>query len=53
MPQMAPMWWYTLFLIFILTYYIFMMLMYFYNVYSNKSDKKTSKLMIKNMNWKW
>nr|QDI93339.1 ATP synthase F0 subunit 8 [Quercophylus gonoporospinus] len=53
MPQMAPMWWYTLFMMFILTYCIFMMFIYFYKIYKMKMDKIYENPKNKNMNWKW
>nr|ARH55172.1 ATP synthase F0 subunit 8 [Sericus brunneus] len=51
MPQMAPLSWMNLFMMFILTFMILNTLNYFSFVYNNKSFKKTPK--IKNINWKW
>nr|QDI93781.1 ATP synthase F0 subunit 8 [Tuxedo cruralis]QDI93794.1 ATP synthase F0 subunit 8 [Tuxedo cruralis]QDI93819.1 ATP synthase F0 subunit 8 [Tuxedo cruralis]QDI93832.1 ATP synthase F0 subunit 8 [Tuxedo cruralis] len=53
MPQMSPMWWTTLFLVFLATYMLVMVIMYTYNIYQimNNSSKKNNN--IKNINWKW
>nr|QPA36038.1 ATP synthase F0 subunit 8 [Camarochiloides weiweii] len=51
MPQMAPLWWSTLYLIIISTFIMIKMMMYFntnYKVYSKKSKKET-----KSINWMW
>nr|QDI93391.1 ATP synthase F0 subunit 8 [Insulaphylus sp. ph6]QDI93742.1 ATP synthase F0 subunit 8 [Insulaphylus sp. ph34] len=53
MPQMAPIWWFTLFMVFILTYCVYMMLIYFYNIYQPKTEKFNKNLNIKNISWKW
>nr|AWN56289.1 ATP synthase F0 subunit 8 [Mahanarva spectabilis] len=51
MPQMAPTWWLTLFLFFILSFLMFNMMMYF-----NMNFKKTETsnlITMKQKNWKW
>nr|QDI93417.1 ATP synthase F0 subunit 8 [Pygovepres vaccinicola]QDI93430.1 ATP synthase F0 subunit 8 [Pygovepres vaccinicola]QDI93443.1 ATP synthase F0 subunit 8 [Pygovepres vaccinicola]QDI93456.1 ATP synthase F0 subunit 8 [Pygovepres vaccinicola]QDI93469.1 ATP synthase F0 subunit 8 [Pygovepres vaccinicola] len=53
MPQMAPIWWFTLFLMFIMTYFIFMVFLYFYNIYQLKMKMMYKNTNIKNINWKW
>nr|YP_010035482.1 ATP synthase F0 subunit 8 [Melanotus cribricollis]QQQ88074.1 ATP synthase F0 subunit 8 [Melanotus cribricollis] len=51
MPQMAPLSWINLFIIFIMTFMILNSLNYFSFIYNNKTIKKTS--TIKTINWKW
>nr|QDI93378.1 ATP synthase F0 subunit 8 [Quernocoris caliginosus] len=53
MPQMAPIWWFTLFMMFILTYFIFMVFLYFHNIYQLKTKMIYKNMIIKNINWKW
>nr|YP_010463191.1 ATP synthase F0 subunit 8 [Bochrus foveatus]UUJ37715.1 ATP synthase F0 subunit 8 [Bochrus foveatus] len=51
MPQMSPMWWELLYILFIFSFLIINSIMHFYMNMSNKN-----KMMIKNcfsMNWKW
>nr|YP_010952960.1 ATP synthase F0 subunit 8 [Empoascanara angkhangica]WMQ52403.1 ATP synthase F0 subunit 8 [Empoascanara angkhangica] len=50
MPQMSPMWWTTLMVMFILLFIILMTILYF-----NINNKMTSKILLcnKKMNWKW
>nr|AHN95689.1 ATP synthase F0 subunit 8 [Trigonotylus caelestialium] len=52
MPQMAPMWWTTLFMLFIITYIMNMILMYFYTEYFI-TKTSTKKISNKNITWKW
>nr|QFK69090.1 ATP synthase F0 subunit 8 [Phymatostetha punctata] len=49
MPQMAPLWWTSLFMMFILSYMMINVMMYF------NMNHVTKKIKIKfiNMNWKW
>nr|YP_009485672.1 ATP synthase F0 subunit 8 [Saldula burmanica]AVZ00808.1 ATP synthase F0 subunit 8 [Saldula burmanica] len=52
MPQMAPMWWSTLFLFFIMCFFLMMIKSYFMIKYTSqkmKNMKKESKMT----NWKW
>nr|YP_009544118.1 ATP synthase F0 subunit 8 [Cosmoscarta dorsimacula]AZJ53293.1 ATP synthase F0 subunit 8 [Cosmoscarta dorsimacula] len=51
MPQMAPMWWTMLFLMFNLTFLLLNMLMYFIINFNNKM--KFNKMMKNQMIWKW
>nr|QAU54259.1 ATP synthase F0 subunit 8 [Cydnidae sp. ITV1034] len=52
MPQMAPLWWEFLFIMFITTYIITSMVIYHtFDIKLNKKNK-TSK-SFKNMFWKW
>nr|QDI93755.1 ATP synthase F0 subunit 8 [Rubellomiris bispinosus] len=53
MPQMAPIWWFTLFSLFILTYYSLMMFMYFYKNYQLNKKTIQKNMNIKNIDWKW
>nr|ALO77187.1 ATP synthase F0 subunit 8 [Elateridae sp. GENSP01] len=51
MPQMAPLSWINLFILFISTFLILNSLNYFSFIYENKSTKKSMKT--KSINWKW
>nr|YP_010610840.1 ATP synthase F0 subunit 8 [Erragonalia choui]WAP91661.1 ATP synthase F0 subunit 8 [Erragonalia choui] len=50
MPQMSPMWWTLMMLLFIFSMFLLMSLMYFN--FLNKSMLKNKK-NIHEMNWKW
>nr|YP_010363554.1 ATP synthase F0 subunit 8 [Atkinsoniella wui]UNZ12655.1 ATP synthase F0 subunit 8 [Atkinsoniella wui] len=50
MPQMAPMWWTSLMLTFMLSFLLMMSLLYF-NTMSNSMMMKQNKTV--QMNWKW
>nr|WKU83860.1 ATP synthase F0 subunit 8 [Chalcosyrphus chalybeus] len=53
MPQMAPMNWLSLFLLFTLIFIFFNIMNYFiYNPMTPKS-KNLNKININSMNWKW
>nr|QDI94040.1 ATP synthase F0 subunit 8 [Tuxedo sp. ph57] len=52
MPQMSPMWWSLLFMLFVSTYMLMMMIMYTYNTYEISNHKMSSSIN-KNINWKW
>nr|YP_009727908.1 ATP synthase F0 subunit 8 [Notonecta montandoni]QHZ87283.1 ATP synthase F0 subunit 8 [Notonecta montandoni] len=52
MPQMSPMWWTTLFMLFLLSFLLVMMIMYFNKEYKPLSMEITKKEM-KMLNWKW
>nr|ALO71129.1 ATP synthase F0 subunit 8 [Staphylinidae sp. 1 EF-2015] len=51
MPQMAPLNWLVLFIMFIITFLLFNSLNYFSFKYSPKSN--LSKKIISEINWKW
>nr|YP_009104415.1 ATP synthase F0 subunit 8 [Aeneolamia contigua]AFV32118.1 ATP synthase F0 subunit 8 [Aeneolamia contigua] len=51
MPQMAPMSWMMLMSMFIVSYMMFNMVIYF--TQELKTNKKKNKIMILQMNWKW
>nr|AFI23503.1 ATP synthase F0 subunit 8 [Ammianus toi] len=52
MPQMAPMWWTTIYLMTIIMLMITMIMMFFNKKYSMEMNNiKTNQL--KNKNWKW
>nr|YP_010698192.1 ATP synthase F0 subunit 8 [Aphrophora memorabilis]WCH58178.1 ATP synthase F0 subunit 8 [Aphrophora memorabilis] len=51
MPQMAPMSWTLLFLMFILSYLMFNMNIYFIQNFENMKKKNNN--ITKQMNWKW
>nr|YP_009104428.1 ATP synthase F0 subunit 8 [Callitettix biformis]AFV32130.1 ATP synthase F0 subunit 8 [Callitettix biformis] len=51
MPQMAPMAWLLLFTMFILSYMMFNMNIYFIQNFENNNKKNNN--IIKQMNWKW
>nr|YP_009422173.1 ATP synthase F0 subunit 8 [Reduvius tenebrosus]AGO28016.1 ATP synthase F0 subunit 8 [Reduvius tenebrosus] len=52
MPQMAPLWWTSLFSTFILSFIMMWIVMYYQNTMtaSLKQDTKMKKM---NLNWKW
>nr|YP_010583068.1 ATP synthase F0 subunit 8 [Farynala dextra]UGN61514.1 ATP synthase F0 subunit 8 [Farynala dextra] len=50
MPQMSPMWWTSLMIMFIISIFVCMYIMYF-NYSKNMSTK--SKKEYKNMSWTW
>nr|YP_009132290.1 ATP synthase F0 subunit 8 [Penaeus merguiensis]AKA27940.1 ATP synthase F0 subunit 8 [Penaeus merguiensis] len=52
MPQMAPLLWLNLFLMFSATFIVFMVLNYFIKVPS-KIEKSSTQLQKTEMNWKW
>nr|BBM67993.1 ATP synthase F0 subunit 8 [Penaeus semisulcatus] len=52
MPQMAPLLWLNLFLMFSATFVVFIILNYFIKV-PTKVEKSTSYLRKPEMNWKW
>nr|YP_010610494.1 ATP synthase F0 subunit 8 [Agrilus discalis]WAP90834.1 ATP synthase F0 subunit 8 [Agrilus discalis] len=52
MPQMAPIQWLTLFLIFSFTFFIFSMLNYYSVIYPSMLKKEKS-FSQKKINWKW
>nr|YP_009485711.1 ATP synthase F0 subunit 8 [Rhynocoris incertis]AVZ00847.1 ATP synthase F0 subunit 8 [Rhynocoris incertis] len=52
MPQMAPIWWTTLFILFNTSFIIMMMSTYF-QTENNPSMKKQITSKINKYNWKW
>nr|YP_009654709.1 ATP synthase F0 subunit 8 [Brachymna tenuis]QCI09264.1 ATP synthase F0 subunit 8 [Brachymna tenuis] len=52
MPQMAPLWWETLYMMFIMSFMMVNIMMYFTIKNDFKSKKKEKKMFI-NMNWTW
>nr|YP_010315882.1 ATP synthase F0 subunit 8 [Leptocorisa chinensis]UNA68528.1 ATP synthase F0 subunit 8 [Leptocorisa chinensis] len=52
MPQMTPIWWELMFIIFLTSLMLMIMIMYFNKVMKIKSLKKQYKT-IKQNNWKW
>nr|UPL65419.1 ATPase subunit 8 [Sadoletus valdezi] len=52
MPQMAPLWWELMYMLFIITY-IMMNIIMFYGVGSDVYVRLSAKEKIKYMNWKW
>nr|YP_009485646.1 ATP synthase F0 subunit 8 [Velinus nodipes]AVZ00782.1 ATP synthase F0 subunit 8 [Velinus nodipes] len=52
MPQMAPIWWTTLFILFNMSFLMMITIMYFQKTPEPIMDKKMIK-SIKNLNWKW
>nr|QZZ18292.1 ATP synthase F0 subunit 8 [Empoasca serrata] len=50
MPQMAPVWWLTLMLFFIFTFFMFMCYTYFL---SNSSIMLTKSTLNDNLTWLW
>nr|UBI44017.1 ATP synthase F0 subunit 8 [Eysarcoris gibbosus] len=51
MPQMAPLWWEILFLMFMLSYLMSTTLLYFN--FKVKMNKNNCVMKLFNMNWKW
>nr|YP_009485607.1 ATP synthase F0 subunit 8 [Acanthaspis cincticrus]AVZ00743.1 ATP synthase F0 subunit 8 [Acanthaspis cincticrus] len=52
MPQMAPLWWTTLFLMFILSFIMIWTMMYFL-YFSDPAEFSQEKKIETQMNWKW
>nr|YP_009917422.1 ATP synthase F0 subunit 8 [Nabis ferus]QLF99789.1 ATP synthase F0 subunit 8 [Nabis ferus] len=52
MPQMAPIWWMTMFMLFIIILLSVMIINYFYIKYNNYL-KPTINYISTNINWKW
>nr|YP_010582873.1 ATP synthase F0 subunit 8 [Uzeldikra longiprocessa]UGN61293.1 ATP synthase F0 subunit 8 [Uzeldikra longiprocessa] len=50
MPQMSPMWWTSLMMMFILMFIMCLTMMYFSTDYKMKIKKK---MKIMKINWKW
>nr|QHN56407.1 ATP synthase F0 subunit 8 [Megaselia spiracularis] len=53
MPQMAPISWLFLFLIFSITFILFNILNYYIFLYPSSSENQISKKSLKSLNWKW
>nr|WKU84150.1 ATP synthase F0 subunit 8 [Serichlamys sp. ECU1] len=53
MPQMAPMNWPILFIMFIMTFIMFNLMNYYMYLPSNFKIKNFKNLKILSMNWKW
>ncbi|YP_009919179.1 ATP synthase F0 subunit 8 (mitochondrion) [Rhodnius prolixus] len=53
MPQMAPLWWTTMFFTFTLSFIIIFMILHFQNYYSPTSTKTNIKSTMPEVNWKW
>nr|ARI44176.1 ATP synthase F0 subunit 8 [Celyphus obtectus] len=53
MPQMAPIGWLSLFIIFSLTFILFNMMNYYSILPSSPKSKKIDSMSIKSLNWKW
>nr|YP_010895070.1 ATP synthase F0 subunit 8 [Cyphipelta rufocyanea]WJW73596.1 ATP synthase F0 subunit 8 [Cyphipelta rufocyanea] len=53
MPQMAPINWLSLFLLFSLIYILFNAMNYFIYTSPMSQSKNTQKILTNSMNWKW
>nr|AYR05301.1 ATP synthase F0 subunit 8 [Coleoptera sp. ACP-2013] len=53
MPQMAPMSWLTLYILFILMFMLMIILNYYTFMYSPKNNNKYNKKNKIILNWKW
>nr|WDE73791.1 ATP synthase F0 subunit 8 [Stenopelmatus sp.] len=53
MPQMAPISWLILFIMFSITLMLFVTMNYFMTLNKTLHTKGDSKLTIKSLNWKW
>nr|UPL65601.1 ATPase subunit 8 [Rhopalus maculatus] len=51
MPQMSPLWWETLYIMFIMVFMIMIMIMYHNKNYKLKNTSYKKK--INQLNWKW
>nr|YP_009142392.1 ATP synthase F0 subunit 8 [Squilloides leptosquilla]AKH03051.1 ATP synthase F0 subunit 8 [Squilloides leptosquilla] len=52
MPQMAPLMWLNLYILFFSIFLLFIMMNYF-TYMPNMKDQETSKYETQQMNWKW
>nr|YP_010026161.1 ATP synthase F0 subunit 8 [Mattiphus splendidus]QOQ37013.1 ATP synthase F0 subunit 8 [Mattiphus splendidus] len=52
MPQMAPLWWESLFIMFIILFLIMSMIIY-HLIKPKKMKLKSLNKMVYQMNWKW
>nr|QNE85417.1 ATP synthase F0 subunit 8 [Sciomyza simplex] len=53
MPQMAPIGWLSLFIIFSITFMLFSMMNYYSSLPTSPKSMKKSSLSFNSMNWKW
>nr|YP_010894992.1 ATP synthase F0 subunit 8 [Austalis copiosa]WJW73505.1 ATP synthase F0 subunit 8 [Austalis copiosa] len=53
MPQMAPMNWLSLFLLFSMIFLLFNMMNYFIYLPTMPKSMTSNKIITKSMNWKW
>nr|AUB29952.1 ATP synthase F0 subunit 8 [Neoceratitis asiatica] len=53
MPQMAPIGWLSLFIIFSFTFILFSMINYYSMIYQSPKSKILKKSFFNSMNWKW
>nr|YP_010591418.1 ATP synthase F0 subunit 8 [Stethoconus japonicus]UFQ24458.1 ATP synthase F0 subunit 8 [Stethoconus japonicus] len=51
MPQMSPMWWTSLYMMFMMTMFMTMIILYFMLTEKVKTTKVSKKT--KNLNWTW
>nr|QCF45709.1 ATP synthase F0 subunit 8 [Anthocoris kerzhneri] len=52
MPQMAPLWWETLFILFTMSFIMMSMIMY-YNMKINPQKMNKMSIKINHFKWKW
>nr|QVL29346.1 ATP synthase F0 subunit 8 [Ceratitis querita] len=53
MPQMAPIGWLSLFIIFSLTFILFSMMNYYSSIPQSPKSKISVKNLTNSLNWKW
>nr|URX53166.1 ATP synthase F0 subunit 8 [Incisitermes rhyzophorae] len=53
MPQMMPLSWFTLFIMFSATLMLFATMNYYTTVFKTEKTPKKSKILTSKMNWKW
>nr|WPS93602.1 ATP synthase F0 subunit 8 [Aviostivalius klossi bispiniformis] len=53
MPQMSPLYWLILFILFLFMYLLFMIKNYFMVINKISNKNKSLKSFINNKNWKW
>nr|YP_009472976.1 ATP synthase F0 subunit 8 [Notopteryx soror]AST10206.1 ATP synthase F0 subunit 8 [Notopteryx soror] len=53
MPQMAPLWWETLFILFIVKFLLMNTIMYFNKPYTPKSSSMQKSMSSNEFKWEW
>nr|YP_002995744.1 ATP synthase F0 subunit 8 [Stictopleurus subviridis]YP_010316732.1 ATP synthase F0 subunit 8 [Liorhyssus hyalinus]ACF04095.1 ATP synthase F0 subunit 8 [Stictopleurus subviridis]UMY76354.1 ATP synthase F0 subunit 8 [Liorhyssus hyalinus]URN72948.1 ATP synthase F0 subunit 8 [Liorhyssus hyalinus] len=53
MPQMSPLWWEILFLLFIMCFLIMNTIIYYNKMISPKKSENQMMIKTSNQNWKW
>nr|YP_009754532.1 ATP synthase F0 subunit 8 [Myrmus lateralis]QIN90640.1 ATP synthase F0 subunit 8 [Myrmus lateralis] len=53
MPQMAPLWWEILFMVFIMLFILMSIVIYYNTMMLPKNQKYSNNKIYNQMNWKW